>query len=39
MRASFSQNRDGLNHRDAENVLFIDYFRKDYKGDLEYCGH
>ena len=39
MRASFSQNRDGLNHRGTEKVLFIDYFLKDPKIHLEYCGH
>ena len=36
---SFSQNRDGLNHRGTENVLFIDSFLKDHKIDVGYCGH
>ena len=31
MRGSFSQNRDGLNHRGTEKVLFTDYFLKDHK--------
>ena len=35
MRGSFSQNRDGLNYRGTEKVLFIDYFLKDHEIDLK----
>ena len=36
MRGSFRQSRDGLNHRGTEKVLFIDYFLKDHKMNLEH---
>ena len=39
MRGSFSQNGYGLNCRGTGKVLFIDYFLKDHKIDLGYCGH
>ena len=39
MMGSFSKNGDGLNHCSTEKVLFVDYFPKDHKIDLEYCGH